>query len=485
MPFNAKSQHRVELHTDNHANQAAPFLISSAGRYLWSDRPFTYEFRAGVIALTGSVHPVGLAEGFGDLPGAFRAAQAAHFPPSGQLLPAEFFEAPQYNTWIDLNHNQNQEAVLAYARGIIENGFPPGVFMIDAGWSDYFGHLDFHAGRFPDPRAMTRQLKEWGFRIMLWISPFVSADSREYRRWRNLPGWLLRERDGTAARLEWWDGYSVHMDLTDPQAFAWYQGELERLQRDYGIDGFKFDGGDSAHFKNRPSSWLDAAPVDLMESWVRLALKFPYHELRAGWKNAGQPLVQRLHDRSPSWESRGLGSLIPNAIAMGLLGHPFVIPDMVGGGDYLYFHDPSYRVDEELFVRWTQASALFPMIQFSGAPWRILSPENCALCRAALTQRAALADLFRREFESSARTGEPILRSLEFEFPNRGYAAVKDQFLIGSTLLVAPALEPGQAQRTVRIPPGTWQDERGGVVAGPCELTVDVPLVRIPHWIKK
>jgi hypothetical protein len=44
----------------------------------------------------------------------------------------------------------------------------------------------------------------------------------------------------------------------------------------------------------------------------------------------GQPLAQRLHDKPPLWGARGLLSLVPECIAQGLIGHPFVCPDMVG-----------------------------------------------------------------------------------------------------------------------------------------------------------
>jgi alpha-glucosidase (family GH31 glycosyl hydrolase) len=483
MPFSDKSSHRVELHTDLRYNQGMPFLLSSRGRYLWSDQPFTYEFLDGAIILNGSLHPVVLSEGHENLAGAFRAAGRDHFPASGTMPPDEFFSSPQYNTWIELNHYQSQKGVLEYAEGIIKHGFPPGILMIDAGWFDYFGHFDFHVGRFPNPKAMMKQLKEWGFRVLLWVAPHFSADSKEFRQWRNLPGWILRNRDGSPAVLEWWDGYSVHLDLTHPEAVEWLHGELSRLQSDYGVDGFKFDAGDTIHFKDCPASWSNASPTELSESWARIGLEYPYNEYRACWKLAGQPLVQRLHDRSPYWDESGLASLIPNSIALGLLGHPFLCPDMIGGGNYLYFIDPQYKVDEELFIRSAQASALFPMMQFSSAPWRVLSEEGRNLCVAAVQLRNAMAKVFLEQARSSARSGEPILRSLEYQFPHQGYGAIQDQFLIGEGMMVAPVLSSGARSRKVYIPPGRWRDDRKDIVKGPQEIEIETPLERLPFWV--
>jgi len=270
--------------------------------------------------------------------------------------------------------------------------------------------------------------------------------------------------------------------LTHPEAVEWFQGELSRLQRDYGIDGFKFDAGDANHFKNRPASWLNATPTDLSERWARLGLKYPYNEYRACWKLAGQPLVQRLHDRSPHWEETGLGSLIPNSIALGLLGHPFLCPDMIGGGNHLYFAGLESKVDEEMFVRWTQTSALFPMMQFSSAPWRVLSQAGCQLCEAAVRLRASLTQLILEQARLSAKSGEPILRCLEYQFPRQGYATIKDQFLIGEALMVAPVISRGEHSRRVSLPPGRWCDDMGVISTGPSEIVVTAALERLPYW---
>ncbi len=95
--------------------------------------------------------------------------------------------------------------------------------------------------------------------------------------------------------------------------------------------GFKFDAGDPVHFVDHPASWLNATPVELAETWARIGATYPYNELRACWKMGGQAIVQRLHDRSPYWDTTGLASLIPNGISAGLLGHSFLCPDMIGG----------------------------------------------------------------------------------------------------------------------------------------------------------
>jgi hypothetical protein len=54
-------------------------------------------------------------------------------------------------------------------------------------------------------------------------------------------------------------------------------------------------------------------------------------------------------------------------------------------------HHGSSLIDEELFVRSAQCSALFPMIQFSVAPWRVLRDAvKIGYCAALLHRRFGL-----------------------------------------------------------------------------------------------
>ena len=77
-----------------------------------------------------------------------------------------------------------------------------------------------------------------------------------------------------------------------------------------------------------------------------------------------------------------------------------------------------------------------------------------------------------------------MLRNLAYEFPGRGYEAVVDQFMMGGFLMVAPQQEKGAKSRNVLIPPGKWRADDGMVVEGPCKITVDTPLDRLPYFTR-
>ena len=48
--------------------------------------------------------------------------------------------------------------------------------------------------------------------------------------------------------------------------------------------------------------------------------------------------------------------------------------------------------------------------------------------------------------KEASLNGEPIIRSMEYVFPNQGYALISDQFMLGNNILVAPFLEKGRAR---------------------------------------
>ena len=139
----------------------------------------------------------------------------------------------------------------------------------------------------------------------------------------------------------------------------------------------------------------------------------------------GQPIVQRLCDKGHSWKA--VQQLVPDMISCGLLGHPFVCPDMIGGGSWMAFApDAPTPFDPELFVRSAQAHALSPMMQFSAAPWRMLKGEYLDAIRKSAWIRMKFADRYVELAKECAKTGEPMLRNMEYNFPGQGWETVRD-----------------------------------------------------------
>ena len=458
-------------------NQSAPLLLSSRGRYIWSELPFQFDITDAAVDVVGSELVHGRA---GDnLRDAYLSASAAFFPGSGTTPATPMLRAPQYNTWIEMPFRPTQEEVLQYARDLLGAGFPPGVLMIDDKWSPDYGTWTFDPVTFPDPSAMVRSLHELGFTVVLWLVPFVNPDSAIFQVLAS-QGFLVREKNGEPAIREWWNGHSAVLDASHPGAAAWLHGALDALVTDHGVDGFKFDGGDFWGYAPTDLTAGSAEPSNQCEAWARIGLRYPFNEYRACWKMGGQPLVQRLHDKPPTWGPDGLGSLIPEAIAQGLIGHAFVCPDMIGGGDLGVFR--SVGVDPEFFIRYAQCAALFPMMQFSASPARVLDEIHLAAVLAAVELHQQLVPEIGALAEHAARTGEPILRPLAYHHP--GYEHVVDQFLLGEDILAAPVLDRHATSRSVVLPAGTWKAADGSSYEGPTTIDLPVTLSSIP-WFRR
>ncbi|MBE7015014.1 MAG: glycoside hydrolase, partial [Ruminococcaceae bacterium] len=83
------------------------------------------------------------------------------------------------------------------------------------------------------------------------------------------------------------------------------------------------------------------------------------------------------------------------------------------------------------------------------------------------------------------KTGEPILRNLEYNYPHLGYEKINDQFMLGENILVAPVIKKGQKIRTVILPSGEWESYKGEIFEGGKTVEIPVTLKDIPYFIKK
>ena len=472
-----------DIRRHSYANQAAPLMISTHGRYVWCDQGFACDIKDGKIVFHSDGVPFKSGKSGDSLKSAFAFASKSFFPPSGKTPDLLFVAAPQYNTWIELGMHQSQAKVLEYARKIVENGFPTGVLMIDDTWQIDYGTWEFNPITFPDPKAMMDELHKLGFKVILWTCPFVSMDSAEYRLLDGKGG-LIRDGIKRPAAMRWWNGASAVLNFDKESDRTWYRAQLDRLQKDYGVDGFKFDAGDTGYYDvadQRQPPLTREAEGDLCrhnENWAKLGAEYPFNEYRACWKMGGQPLVQRLCDKGCDFTA--IGQLIPDMIGAGLLGHPFVCPDMIGGGALDNFWGGEFN--REAFIRSAQVHALAPMMQFSAAPWRVLSADDFAIVKKAVATRQKFAPRYVELAKECAKTGEPMLRSMDYQFPGCGYELITDQFVMGDFLIVAPQVKEGAAEREVVLPAGDWRGDDGVVVKGPAKVTVKTPLERLPYF---
>ena len=501
-PFSATNLYKkVDLRNDHGSgiggNQAAPLLLSNKGRWVWCERPFAFQFLDGKLSVEADRADARVETGkTGEtLRSAYLHCSKNYFPPQGTPR-LEWFRNPIINTWASLGYMQKQEDILELARGFKEIGVPPGVFMIDHGWHELpMGTWDFNLRFIPDPKGMVKEMKEkLGYSaVILWFDNHVAMESLHYREIFRKNYTLKSDAGGYQLSFisEWWAGWAAVLDCTNPECFEYTKNRLHWLMDTYGVDGFFFDAGDPHNFRNklgfsknvpRPFD-KEAGPSDMTRAYHMLGATVPYQQHRASWKMGGLPLKQTERDKAPTFAA--LRMCLSNGIAAGLIGYPFIDFDMVGGGLFGPTQKDRRPVHQQQFVRSMQVQCLSPMVQLSIPPWKVLDATHLAAFKKAIALRQKWAPYIVETAVSTGKTGEPMMRSLEYCFPGNGYATVMDEFMMGDKLLVAPQIVENASSRTVLIPPGTWKADDGQVYEGPKAVEVATPLDRLPHFVKQ
>lgn len=455
MPLHADTEQELDFTSNQTPNQAMPLLISTKGRVIWRDTGFCAGFHKGVISVPDDCI---LTESKGRLREAYLYAMEHYFPFHERQPAKKLFSTILYNTWIELTFFQNQKDVLNYAKKLLDSGMPPGVLMIDDGWAEYYGEWSFHSGKFSNPKEMIEQLHQMGFAVMVWICPYISPDTVRFREAQRMDI-LIKEESKEPYIAKWWNGYSAVLDFSNPEAAGWLKEQLDDLQ-ELGVDGFKFDAGDSIYYQEDNVSLQGVSPDEQSRLWAEFGEQYPFNEYRATFRAGGYGLLQRLCDKEHSWGEAGVASLLPDTLLQGITGHPYGCPDMIGGGEYLNFQNlETYGLDEELFVRHSEIACLLPAMQFSALPCRVLSKENFAAVLRSLEVRKKYLPYLIEELERIGRTGEPLIRYMAYEFPEAGVEKIIDQFMLGSRYLVAPVYKKGSGRRKVYLPEGLWKLE--------------------------
>jgi len=418
----------------------------------------------------------------------------------GRAPPFLLLEKPIWSTWAEYKKDVDQERVLSYARSIVESGFPYSVMEIDDRWQTHYGDMDFDPEKFSDPKSMVDELHRMGFRVTLWVMPFVSVDSGNFREGMRKGYFVKDPVTGLPLLVSWWSVGGIAtslslwelmhlpssligsalLDLSNPEALEWFYGKLRVMQEKYGIDGFKFDAGEASYFPKDGVSYGDMKPCEYSDAWVELARRFELSETRTGWLAQEHGGLVREYDKSSDWGlDNGLHAVLTQALSLSMVGYPYVLPDMIGGNAY------AGGVSKELFIRWTQMTAFMPAMQFSIPPWRFDS-ETVDICRNFTLMHKALAPYIYEAAMEAKDSGTPILRPLFFDYPeDEGAYSIDDEYMFGELLLVAPVLEDGARSREVYIPPGLWQDLWSNTkFAGPATITISAPLDRIPVLIR-
>lgn len=473
MPYDKSTLKEVKFCNNPTANQMNTFLFSSKGRVIFNEEGFIAKFESGKIKLDRDIVYIETflnealnielfgKEEFdnkksdilrennrGNLKTAFSFISKKIFSKSEKFLSEKFLELPIYNTWMYMPYKVDENIVINYANSILDAGLEKGIIIIDDKWNKSYGDWKFDESKFPNPKAMIDKLHNMGFLVMLWVCPYIDFDSDTYEFFKQ-KNYLLKSGEDIYS-LEWWNGNSACFDLRKVEVIKYLKETFKDLQ-DLGIDGFKFDGGDSRFYISEHEPDLQSY------EWAKLASEYELNELRADFNTYLLPIFERLSDKKHTWKEEGIASIIPSALALGLSGHQIYAPDMIGGGEVKDIVE-KLKLKEDIFMSHVQMALLMPNMQFSILPKRVLG-ENYHKFLELLKLRREYLEYILSLYEKTKKDKVPLLRLLEYEFPNQNYEYEKLKFMLGDKYLVIPVSNEEMLVRGIdfKLPEGKWK----------------------------
>lgn len=404
----------------------------------------------------------------------------------GRVPPPERWQLGYWCSSLSFKH---ADEVLAYARRFRRAGLPLAAMVLDGPWrggpeflekymssGEYPSNdLDWHPD-FGDGTAMVAALGDLGVRTVLHQNSRTfgreTSDEGESR------GFLRREDQELVVRLG------------EATAEEWYAGHLRPRHRE-GLGGWWLDHGDrvsGALAPGMPSRNLFGS------LWGRLVAE------RMAADTGNRPLVlirgagiggQRHALPWPGDTRFGIDFFAEDiwfCLNAGLSGFPITSADLGGFYDRradkgLAAHNCAF--DEENLARRVCQSLMFlptPRVHADDSalpkvPWHC-PPAIERLYTAFLRERDRLTPWFIHHAWLAHRHGDPILRPLAWEWPERPEAlAAGEVFLIGEHLLCAPVCTHGARERALWLPPGIWTSWWSGErFEGDRTITVPTPL---------
>lgn len=83
---------------------------------------------------------------------------------------------PIWSTWAQFSRNINESNLISFANAINEHGFENSQFEIDDLWEVCYGSLTVDTDKFPDFANTVQEIKALGYRVTIWIHPFINKN---------------------------------------------------------------------------------------------------------------------------------------------------------------------------------------------------------------------------------------------------------------------------------------------------------------------
>ena len=413
---------------------------------------------------------------------------------------------------------RTQDELLAVAREHKKRGLPMDVIVVDFFHWTRQGDFRFEPRDWPDPAAMVKELKELGIETCVSVWPTIDERSINYGEMAD-KGYLVNADRGSSFHMNWM-GDTVFYDATHPGAQEFVWNKCKENYYSLGIKTFWLDEAEPEYgpydFDNY--RYYAGPALQCTNIYPVMYAKGFYDGLKAAGEKDVMSLVRCAWAGSQkygvlTWSGdihssfRAFREQLQAGLNMSVAGIPWWTTDIGGflGGN---IDDPSFR---ELLVRWFAWGVFCPVFRLHGerSPWYEREQEfingvrqltsgqdnevwsfgedNYEILKEFLFMRERLRPYIRECMRRVSETGDLIMRPMFYDFQNDSVCwELKDQYMFGPDLLVAPVMEEGMTERSVYLPKGaTWKNAKTGeTYEGGQYITVPTPMDVIPVFIK-
>lgn len=356
---------------------------------------------------------------------------------------------------------------------------------------------------YPDFGKLAQDLHKAGYKFLTYNNPFVAKGADIYAE-AEAKGYTVKKQDGTPYLFTSPAFVQTSLiDFSNAAARAWAKG-IYRAGLELGSDGYMSDycewmptdavlASGQTGLETHNQYPVEAAKMN-HELFDELFAKDGIDRLyfmRSAYLGS-QPLVSVMWggDQQTDWSrGDGLPSIIPIGLGLGVTGFPYYGSD-VAGYTSLFDAKPSTK---ELWFRWSALGALTPVMRThhgrsAGENWNWeKDDETIAHIRRWARLHIQLFPYLYGLAKEGADTGMPMMRTLALQYPafEAGWT-MRDEFMLGDRILVAPVLTEGAVSRQVRLPAGNFYPLLGGAVAygdGISTIDVPAPMTEVPAFV--
>lgn len=397
-----------------------------------------------------------------------------------------------------------------------EKDIPLDVVYLDIDYMDGFRVMTFKTPNFDDAAGLINDLKEKGIRTITIIDPGVKVDEEYDVFKRGKEGnHFTKKLDGEIFIGAVWPGDSAFPDFSNKDCREWWKSELKKFISEHGMDGIWNDMNEPCVFNNDHKTMLETC---LHNSDNGVIEHKEFHN-RYGFEmsRCSKEAQEELHPNergfsmtratyaggqrySSVWtgDNMSLWSQMRMSISMnanlGISGFSFVGNDVSGFG---------LDSSEELFIRWMEMGPFIPIFRNHSnmytrrqEPWAF-GPRAEKIAKKSIELRYELLPYIYDLYYISHKEGLPIFRPMIMEYEkDMNLLNMREQFMLGENMIVAPVLYEGERSKTVYLPKGSWFNyftreklQGGKWYKLPCELDEILVFVKegaiIPTYNKK